>query len=88
MGSGRVVRQAGFVGVVCALAGFVIGGARAAGGKLDASFGSGGTVLTDLGAASNEQALAVAVQKDGKIVAAGFSTANGSSDFALARYTK
>ncbi len=56
-------------------------------GALDASFGSGGKVLTDLGANSYDGASAVAVQADGKIVAAGFSRAKGSGDFALVRYT-
>ena len=49
-------------------------GTRAS-GKLDASFGSGGKVLTDLGSASYDRAYAVAVQKDGKIVVAGRSNA-------------
>ena len=57
-------------------------------GVLDASFGTGGKVLSDLGSASNDQAYAVAVQKDGKIVVAGYSDAGGSNDFALVRYTK
>lgn len=49
-------------------------------GTLDASFGAGGTVTTPFG--SNCRAFSIALQPDGKIVAAG--TAN--SDFALARY--
>ncbi len=49
-------------------------------GSLDPSFGSGGKVTTDFG--SFDQANAVVVQPDGKIVAAGGS----GSDFALARY--
>ncbi len=54
-------------------------------GSLDATFGTGGKVTTDF-AGSNEQAFAVALQQDGKIVAAG-TTGNGTgSDFALARY--
>jgi uncharacterized delta-60 repeat protein len=59
-----------------------------ANGSLDTSFGSGGKVLTDLGG-TGDGAYALAIQKDGKIVAAGFSNANGSGDyddFALARY--
>jgi uncharacterized delta-60 repeat protein len=56
-------------------------------GSLDTSFGSGGMVLTDFsGSGSFDWADAVAIQKDGKIVAAGYSEASGSSDFALARY--
>ena len=57
-------------------------------GSLDSSFGSGGKVLTDLGAMSSDRIRAVAVQPDGKIVAAGISNARGSSDFAVVRYRK
>jgi uncharacterized delta-60 repeat protein len=53
-------------------------------GSLDASFGSDGRVLTDLhGGRSGARGLAL--QPDGKIVAAGFSN-TGNLDFALARY--
>jgi uncharacterized delta-60 repeat protein len=56
-------------------------------GRLDASFGRGGKVLTDLSCGSFDE-VAVAIQADGKIVAAGASDRGGSSrDFALARYT-
>jgi uncharacterized delta-60 repeat protein len=51
-------------------------------GSLDASFGSGGKVLTDF-AGGADAAFAVALQTDGKIVAAGSA---GGADFALARY--
>src|SRR5205823_4464860 len=57
-------------------------------GSLDTSCGSGGKVLTDIGG-TLEGAHAVAIEKDGKIVAAGSSNASGSGDyddFALARY--
>src|SRR5262245_7025773 len=54
-------------------------------GTLDASFGTGGIVTTDF-AASLTQAVSVALQTDGKIVAAGQTFVNGSLDFALARY--
>jgi uncharacterized delta-60 repeat protein/uncharacterized repeat protein (TIGR01451 family) len=54
------------------------------GGRLDASFGSGGTVRTDLGA--EDRGRAVALQPDGKLVVAGESDAPGGPDFALARY--
>jgi uncharacterized delta-60 repeat protein len=55
-------------------------------GARDPSFGWGGIVMTDfLGGPDN--ALAVAVQTDGKVVAAGFATsARTGSDFAVARY--
>jgi len=52
-----------------------------ANGSLDTTFSSDGKVMTDFGFA-NDQAFAVAVQGDGKIVAAGVA----DGDFALARY--
>jgi uncharacterized delta-60 repeat protein len=55
------------------------------GGTLDASFGIGGTVTTDFRGTS-AAARAVAVQPDGKIVAAGLAAINGVLDFALVRY--
>ena len=54
-------------------------------GSLDAGFGSGGKVTTHFGFRDNEQALDVALQPDGKIIAAGAVVAT-FSDFALARY--
>jgi uncharacterized delta-60 repeat protein len=54
-------------------------------GSLDTSFGSGGMVTTDFGS-ENDRASAVAIQRDGKIVAAGFAMVGGYPDFALARY--
>src|SRR5262249_12949348 len=50
-------------------------------GALDTTFGSGGTVTTGWGKKSDE-ASAVAIQSDGKIVVAGSS----NNDFALVRY--
>jgi len=57
-------------------------------GSLDASFGSGGKVLTDFGSQVWDIVSAVAIQPDGKIVAAGVSrAANGYDwDIALVRY--
>jgi uncharacterized delta-60 repeat protein len=52
-------------------------------GTLDASFGTGGTVTTDF-AGDSDAAHALAVQPDGKLVAAG--EAGPCCDFALARY--
>ena len=54
-------------------------------GTLDSSFGDSGEVVTYFNAGSEDEAFAVAIQTDGKIVAAG---ATGSSDrrFAVARY--
>jgi uncharacterized delta-60 repeat protein len=56
-------------------------------GSLDRSFGSGGTVTTSFGSGS-ATAYAVALQPDGRIVAAGtFSHEDDNhSDFAVARY--
>ncbi|MFL6273632.1 MAG: hypothetical protein ACJ74G_00360 [Blastocatellia bacterium] len=55
-------------------------------GSLDASFGSGGKVTTDF-FGSRDGVQAIAIQADGKIVAAGFTSVNNTgSDFALARY--
>jgi uncharacterized delta-60 repeat protein len=53
-------------------------------GKLDPSFGPGGKVTTDFG--GNDEGLALAVQADGKLVAAGYALTETSRDFALARY--
>jgi uncharacterized delta-60 repeat protein len=60
-------------------------------GTLDATFNATGKVLTDFsGSGSIEFANALAIQSDGKIVAAGASRASDTfgilSDFALARY--
>jgi uncharacterized delta-60 repeat protein len=56
-------------------------------GTLDTSFGTGGTVTTDFGTQQDE-AHALVVQADGKLVAAGSGrrSLESSSDFALARY--
>ncbi len=55
-------------------------------GTLDATFGTGGKVTTDLG--YYELAFAVLIQTDGKIVAVGFSSGDSAigSSFALVRY--
>ncbi len=53
------------------------------GGALDSSFGSGGLVHTTI--AANDLLLGVAVQRDGKVVAAG--SAASQTKFGLARYT-
>src|SRR6266568_281258 len=62
-------------------------GAQAAPGDLDATFCTGGKVTTDF-AGDSDHARAVAIQTDGKIVAAGKATNSrrGGEDFALARY--
>jgi uncharacterized delta-60 repeat protein len=53
-------------------------------GTLDASFGTSGKATTDFGGPSAARTLAV--QADGKILAAGVAFLNGGTDFALARY--
>jgi len=53
-------------------------------GSLDTSFGTGGRITTDFGA--GEQANALAIQTDGRIVAAGNTGGFFAADFALARY--
>ena len=53
-------------------------------GTLDPLFGTGGKVLTTIG--SNAGAEALALQTDGKLVAAGFADEGGSLRFAVARY--
>jgi uncharacterized delta-60 repeat protein len=58
-------------------------------GSLDASFSGDGKQTTDVGdVGDNDEATGVAIQRDRRIVAAGFARgANGSRDFALARYS-
>jgi uncharacterized delta-60 repeat protein len=56
-----------------------------ANGTLDTTFGTGGKVTTDF-AGNDDQAFAVVLQADGKIVAAGVAKTSRSGDFALARY--
>jgi competence ComEA-like helix-hairpin-helix protein len=54
-------------------------------GSLDASFGNGGTVTTDVGG-DHDEGYAVVLQADGKIIVAGSSSTGSDDDFALARY--
>ena len=54
-------------------------------GMLDASFGTGGKVMTPIGS-GDDIARAVAVQSDGRIVAAGRSAGSSKVDFAVVRY--
>ena len=62
---------------------------QAAAGDLDPTFGAGGRVTTSIGGIQ-DQANDVAVQADGKIIAAGsalvFGAMRGDDEFALARY--
>ncbi|MBI5563063.1 MAG: hypothetical protein HY894_09485 [Deltaproteobacteria bacterium] len=57
-----------------------------ANGSLDASFGVGGKVTTDVGAGDDDYAYAVGIQSDGKILAAGFITTASGWDSAIVRY--
>jgi len=62
--------------------------AQAAAGDLDPTFGSGGTVMTDINR-STDLAQAVALQADGKLVVVGQTYKNNdysTEDFAVARY--
>jgi uncharacterized delta-60 repeat protein len=56
-------------------------------GTLDASFGTGGMVTTAIGT-SDDTAYALAIQSDGKLVAAGYTDTGGGGpyEFALVRY--
>jgi uncharacterized delta-60 repeat protein len=60
-------------------------------GSFDPSFGSGGTVITDIAPGDVENAMRVAVQPDGKIVTAGYSQHVGGTGSTfqqfVARYT-
>ena len=55
-------------------------------GVLDTSFNSVGYATTDFGAQDNDEAHAVAVDGNGKLVVAGFAENGSDKDFALARY--
>jgi uncharacterized delta-60 repeat protein/uncharacterized repeat protein (TIGR01451 family) len=54
-------------------------------GNLDAGFGAGGVVTTDV-SGQKDFGRAVALQPDGRIVIAGYSGSMGDYDFAVARY--
>ena len=54
-------------------------------GSLDATFGTGGKKRTPIGSGS-DVAWSVALQSDGKIVLAGYSSNGTGSDFAVVRY--
>src|SRR6185295_6191019 len=55
-------------------------------GSLDPSFGAGGKVTTDFPEGIGGSANCVAIQADGRIVAAGFRQTRLIEDFAVARY--
>ncbi|AHM61123.1 hypothetical protein D770_14345 [Flammeovirgaceae bacterium 311] len=56
-------------------------------GQLDASFGSGGKVLTDFDG-GNDRARSVAIQNNGKIIVGGYTYNGRNFDFGLARYER
>jgi uncharacterized delta-60 repeat protein len=53
-------------------------------GSLDTTFGTGGVVITSMG--DDAIVFAIALQKDGKIIAAGGTNFDGLNEFVLARY--
>ncbi|HET9492820.1 MAG TPA: S-layer homology domain-containing protein, partial [Chloroflexia bacterium] len=55
-------------------------------GDLDTGFGVGGIKVEDLGGGGIDNANAVAIQPDGRIVLAGFAPVGGVNRFALARF--
>ncbi|MEO6334967.1 MAG: hypothetical protein ABIO91_08295, partial [Pyrinomonadaceae bacterium] len=55
-------------------------------GAIDTAFGFGGAVLTPIGT-QNDSAYSVAMQPDGKIVAAGIANSGSFDEAAFARYT-
>ena len=55
-------------------------------GTVDTGFGKDGRVTTDFNSGASDHGEAVAVQSDGKIVAAGRSNKGTAKDFAVARY--
>jgi len=56
-----------------------------ANGTLDLSFGTNGKLVTPIGS-GNDYGLSVAIQSDGKILAAGYSHNGSNNDFAVVRY--
>ncbi len=56
-------------------------------GTLDTTFNTVGYAVTNFGANANDEAFAVAIQTDNKIVVVGQTGTTPSTDFALVRYT-
>jgi uncharacterized delta-60 repeat protein len=75
------------IGAPAGVSGHAAGAPRviAAAGDLDADFGAGGKVTTSFGR-DNDAAYAVAIQGDGKILAAGAAYTGSGYNFAVARY--
>jgi uncharacterized delta-60 repeat protein len=55
-------------------------------GSLDGTFGTSGTVTTDVQVGSDDVAYCLAIQADGKIILAGYSDNGTNKDAALVRY--
>jgi uncharacterized delta-60 repeat protein len=55
-------------------------------GSLDTSFNGTGKLVTDIGSSTYDYGRSMAMQADGKLVVAGYSTSGGSDNFALVRY--
>ncbi len=55
-------------------------------GTLDTNFGTNGIVTMQPSGATNSQLFSIAIQSDGKIVAAGQTTIGGNGEFVLARF--
>jgi uncharacterized delta-60 repeat protein len=55
-------------------------------GRRDTTFSKDGRVLTLFSSTSDDSARALALQPDGKVVVAGSSNAQGTTDFALVRH--
>jgi len=71
--------------LIFCLAAVVAAAMHADGGDLDTTFGTGGKVGTSFGTSANDFVRGLAIQPDGKIIAAG-TTEGFDADFALARY--
>ena len=81
----RRARRAASLTIVLSVAFVIAATALAAPGDLDPAFNATGIVTTAIGSAA-DRAWAVALQPDGKIVAAGTSRNGTRDDFAVARY--
>ncbi|MCB8950805.1 MAG: hypothetical protein H6650_02205 [Ardenticatenales bacterium] len=55
-------------------------------GSLDTGFGNGGTVTTDTFGSGGESGHQAALQADGKIVVAGYTSNGSNNDFLVLRY--
>lgn len=56
-------------------------------GSLDNTFSGDGTAKTDFNSGGDDRAFAIALQPDGKILVAGYSEKNSTSQIIVARYT-